>query len=143
MEKFKNLKSPEEVVSKLKKLVKKIEDHFNSFNDSKISHAQFRIIIPILRDQKGYSMQELSEIVGVDKSFVSRTIADLENKGIVQRDKEAESNERNYKIFISEEGRRIIDEITAPHRKHMEEWMANISKEEMHNFVETLFKLAE
>ena len=105
--------------------------------------AQFRVIFPIIKDKKGYSIQELSELVGVDKAFVSRTIADLESKGITQRDKKTGSKERNYKIILSEEGQKIIKETMKKRRPAIDEGIANISEEELFNFIETLCKLTK
>ena len=142
-EKNKNFQSPEDIVIKLKKLIKKIEQSHHHFKNPLVSRSQARIIFPIIKNQNGHSIQELSNITSVDKALVSRTIADLEKKGIVQRDKEVTSNERNYKIILAPKGQELLLEHAKKVKEFSLEWFNNVTKEELFTFHDILCRLTE
>ena len=133
--------SPDEIIIKLKKLIKKIEHGQTETECGGVTHAQVRIVFPIIRDGKGYSMQELSETVGVDKALVSRTITHLEDKGFVERDKKEGSIERNYKILLTEKGRRFFAEKKAQVKETFKKRFGDITMEELRIFKKVLDKL--
>lgn len=135
-------KSPDEIAILLRKLIRKIEQAGALMEMSEIKRSQLRIIFPIIREGKGYSMRELCEISGCDKAFVSRTIADVEYKGLIERDKATDSNERNYKIMLSEKGKELFAA-----QKHKAELMSakmlnGVTVEELKIFVDILSRLA-
>ena len=143
MNDFKGQKSPEEVIARLRKLIRIMDAQFVKIkNDSGMTHSQFRIIFPIVHVQKGYAIQELSEITGVDKGFVSRTIAKLEKKGIVKRDRKSDK-ERNYPIILTDNGWKIINEVSKPHKEELEKWLVNVSRDDIHTFIKVLFEVTK
>lgn len=134
--------TPEEFIIKLKKLIKIVEKH-QTMMEGEVTPAQIRIIFPIVKTGNGHTMQELAELAGVDKALVSRAIADLESKELVERDKKADSSERNYKIILSEKGQKFVTEKKQQHEKHFEKWRGKFTKEEMLIFKKVLDKLVE
>ena len=132
--------TPEEIIIKLKKIIKILEQFQADMKDTEISPAQGRIIYPIIENAKGFTMLELSEIVGVDKALVSRTVSDLEAKGIVERDKKSES-ERSYKIILSKKGRKLCDEKLEKHKIEFEKWRVQFTIEEVVNFMNVIDKI--
>jgi len=135
--------SAEVVIAKLKKLIKKIEQATASFDSDLISRSQIRVILPIIKDNKGYSMQELSELGSIDKALVSRTITDLEQKNIVARDKEKDSTVRNYQIILTPYGKELFDSYRTKAKELSVEWLNGVSIEELAQFKNTLYKLTE
>jgi len=135
--------TPEEVIVKLRRLIKKIENICAEIDRSEITQSQMRVIFPIVRDGCGYSMQELSEIACVDKALVSRAISDLEAKGIVERDKEQGSTERNYKIILSQRGEEFFAKQKEKADQLKKRWFSDVTEDEMCDFVRTLNKLIE
>lgn len=138
-----NFVSPEEIIIRLKKLIKKLEQLQTHMKQSGITPAQARIIFPIAKNNVGYTMQELTELAGVDKALVSRAIADLETKGIVERDKQDDNERRNYKIILSAKGKALILE---HHRKHKEKfvhWKEKFTEAEIKIFANMLNRLVE
>ena len=134
--------SPEDVVIKLKKLIKKIEHQSSQFEKSGITHSQARIIWPIIKNGCGYSVVELSNLAGVDKALVSRTVADLESKGFLKREA-LENSVKNVKIVLSKQGSEFY---LKQHKKAKEEsakWLNGATKEELINFKKVLDKLTE
>lgn len=133
----------EDVVIRLKMLIKKIEQTHGFLDDLEISRGQFRVIFPIVRDCKGYTMNELGEKMGIDKALVSRTIADLESKGFVERDKEAGSNERNYNILLSRKGKEFFEKQMAKMKELNGDLLNNVTRDEFVTFVSVLNRLTE
>ena len=129
--------SPEEIISKLKKLIKIIEQQQADMGNE-ITHAQARIIFPIIKDSKGYTIQELSDMCGVTKGLVSRTIADLEEKGYVERDKKTENQDRNFKIILSTKGQQFVSEKKAQAQEGFSKWKGKITHEDMIAFMKVL-----
>lgn len=134
--------SPEEVIIKLKKLIKIIE-RVQSGCTSEITHAQARVIFPIIRDGRGYTMQELADIVGVTKGLVSRTITDLESKGYVERDKISKNQDRNYNIILSTRGQELVTQKMMQMKKVSNQWGGKITHNDMLNFKKVLDILTE
>ena len=132
--------SPDELVIKLKKLIKKIELTQKQVYHQSITPAQVRVIFPIFKTGRGYSMQELSEIGGIDKALVSRVVADLEKKDIVRRDnKKFDVAERNCKILLTTKGEQINKNLKQNFAKVRESFgICNITRSEMEQFVNIL-----
>ena len=137
-----SLYSPYEMIIKLKKLIKHIEK-VQAEMDGKITHAQARIIFPIIRDDKGYTIQELADIGGVTKGLVSRAIADLENKGYVERDKKTLDQDRNYKIILSAKGQEFIAEKKLRMHEVSNKWNGKITHDDLKTFVKVLNLVTE
>ncbi len=87
-------------------------------------------------------MKELSEISWKDKAFVSRTIAEVESKGLIERDKVADSNERNYKIILSKKGKEFVVTQKKKIQKSTSKMLNGVTEDEIEIFVSILDKLA-
>ncbi len=131
--------SPDELVIKLKKLIKKIEGIQRQIVCVDITPSQVRVIFPILKTGQGFTMQELSERGGIDKALVSRVIADLEQKGIVRRDnKKLDVAERNCKILLTPKGEEINNNIRHSLNKIKNSFDGVVTAHDMEHFVNTL-----
>jgi len=135
--------SPEEMVISLKKLIKKIEQMESEFGNAEITRSQARILFPIIKDRKGYSIQELSNVLHVDKALVSRAITDLETKGIVEREKTADYVIKNHKIVLTPKGNVICESQKEKVREARDKWFNGITKNEIIQFLTVLKKLTE
>ena len=133
---------PEEVIIKLKKLVKMIEK-MQSDTCNEITHAQGRVIFPIIKDEKGYTIQELADIGGVTKGLVSRVVADLEGKGLVERDKKTERQDRNYKIILSEKGQNLVSCKKEQMQEASGKWFGKITHNDINTFIKVLDAFTE
>jgi DNA-binding MarR family transcriptional regulator len=123
-----------ELAIKLKKLMKKIERVQADVECGGITYAQERIIFPIIRDEKGYTIQELAEAGGVAKSLVSRVVADLVAGGYLKRDKKSESQDRNYKIILTDKGRAFVEKKNARVLEVTTRWFSGIEPEFLYKF---------
>jgi len=134
---------PEEVIIKLKKLIKVIERISADMDEGELTRAQIRIIFPIIRHGKGYTVQELADMGGVTKGLVSRTITDLEAKGFVQRDKKTENQDRNIKIVLTEKASQFVAEKKAKMQQVSGKWQGKITHEDLHAFFKVLNVVTE
>ena len=132
-----------EIGIKLKKLTKKIERVQTDIDCDEMTHAQERVIFPIMRDERGYTIQELATMSGFAKSLVSRTVADLESKGYVRRDKKNESQDRNYKIVLTEKGQAFIEKRNERVLEVTSQWFDNITPEFLREFNKMLDTLLD
>jgi len=74
-----------------------------------ISLAQCHALVEIGRE-KTVSLVQLSDILELEKSTVSRTVEHLVKAGLVSRDTDL-SNRRYISISLTEDGERLFDEI--------------------------------
>ncbi|MEG1719453.1 MAG: MarR family transcriptional regulator [Clostridia bacterium] len=72
------------------------------------AHAMFLVV---LSKNNGLTLRELSDILAVDKAQTTRIISDLKKKGYTCTDKENDCC-RNYKIFLTEKGKKAAADIT-------------------------------
>jgi DNA-binding MarR family transcriptional regulator len=72
-----------------------------------------------LSDAEGMSQQSLGELLGLEKSTVSRLVSGLEERGWLSRERDP-ANRRFVRLGLTDEGRRVAERIgqdlTADHR---------------------------
>jgi len=129
-----------DIIFKLKKLIKKLEKVSTSLDFDEVTRSQLRIIYPIISDGRGYSMLELATKAEVDKAFVSRTIADLEKKGFVERDNDAGARS-NYNIILTDKAKQFVLERRAVVQTISNESFGGITLEELQHFNKLLTKM--
>ena len=135
--------SPDEVIIKLKKVIKLIEKMQDDMKDDGITHAQARVIFPIIRDERGFTIQELANIGGVTKGLVSRTISDLEKKGIVEREKKSADQDRNFKIVLAKKGLDFVESKKTQMQEVSSKWSGKITHEDLETFMRVLDAFTE
>lgn len=82
-----------------------------------------------LADVKSMSQQELGQLLGLEKSTVSRLVVALERRGWVGRERDP-SNRRFYQIQLTPEGRAVADRIGHDLRAHHEQLLGALTPEE-------------
>lgn len=130
----------EDIVVRLKKLIKRIEGTYKLLESEEVTRGQLRVIVPIIKDGKGYSMAELAEMTSTDKGLVSRTIADLERNGIVQRDK-SDNIGKNFKIILTPKGQAYFDDKISKYRQAAPFWVNRVTAQEIETFKDILEKV--
>lgn len=143
IKKRKTYRSPDEIIVKLKKLIKLIDQVQQDNKNYDITPAQARILFPIIKYERGYTIQALANIGGVTKGLVSRTITVLESKGYVERDKKTANQDRNYNIILSEKGKVLAAEKKAKMQEIFKNLEGRITHKDMESFVRVLDTLTE
>ncbi len=86
------------------------------------------------RFKEGLTSTELCDICDKDKAAVSRIIAEMEEKGLVQREKKAVRSYRS-KITLTEKGKEVADFVA----KRAQAAISAVSKEIMSNEEKDIF----
>ena len=93
-------------------------------------------LVRLGRSANGLTGAELSECCEVDKSLISRVIGELEEKGYVYYEECGRKYRR--KIFLTESGERILDEIRRILFATVDAVRGDVSEEELENFYRVL-----
>jgi DNA-binding MarR family transcriptional regulator len=75
------------------------------------------------------SQQELAERLLLEKSTISRMVADLEHKGLVERERDPE-NRRTYRLRLTDDGRAFHARVAAGYGARYREWTAALTPAE-------------
>lgn len=75
------------------------------------------------------SQRDLAERLRLEKSSVSRMVADMEHKGLVARERDPR-NRRLYRLRLTEEGRALHRGMVSAFDKQFERWVAVMSRTE-------------
>ena len=98
------------------------------------------LILGVVCDNPGLSQQEIVQIVGADKSIVSRNIKRLEKNGLVSRKPNMEYN-HGYFCETTDYGKKIYEEIHQNGDPIIEKRFSLVTKEELKNTKEILAKI--
>jgi len=82
-----------------------------------------------LVDVEGLSQQQLGDVLGLEKSTVSRLAAGLEGRGLLVRDRDP-ANRRYYRLRLTGTGRSLAERIGAELREHHREMLGAMTAEE-------------
>ncbi|HEV7420843.1 MAG TPA: MarR family transcriptional regulator [Mycobacterium sp.] len=77
----------------------------------------------------GLSQQELAERLLLEKSTVSRMVADLERKGLVERERNP-GNRRTYRLRLTDEGRAFHVRVAEGYGAQYQQWTAAMTPTE-------------
>lgn len=90
----------------------------------------------------GVSQQALAAHLGVMPSRMVALVDGLEARGVVQRRRNPEDR-RNYELSLTEEGRRLMEQVRQIATEHEEDFCAPLSKEEKAQLSEFLRRLGD
>ncbi|MBQ8163290.1 MAG: MarR family transcriptional regulator [Clostridia bacterium] len=89
-------------IDRISKNIKRIKDKEMEGFGLKSSHVI--VLFNIAKHDGGLNSKQLSEACGVDKSFISRTTAELEEKNYITRDKNSQGSIYKCKFVLTEKG---------------------------------------
>ena len=130
----------------LGKWISIIYRYAHTFFDKKLAHANVSsglvpFIYHIFRSD-GLSQDELSEMIGIDKTTTARAIKTLVKLGYVSRNHDI-ADKRIYRLYLTVKGRALIPEI----KQVMAEWTSvishGLSQEDRSQLQKTLKRMAE
>lgn len=106
--------------------------------DIGITSEQFVVLDTIYYYENMYQ-EKLSAILMKDKSNITRILKILETKNLIKRNAHKLNNRLIYKLEITEEGKKIIDENMPKIKKYITELFINITDEE----IDVLYSLSK
>lgn len=126
-------------VQHFKKQIDKYLDE--EYNQGDINRLE-SVYLSHLLEKDGVSLIELTRAVHLDKANTTRIINDLESKGYVIR-KANESDNRKYKIFITEKAQKFKEKIQRCIKELNEKAFKGVTKTEKKTFSKVVHKIFE
>lgn len=130
----------------LRELIRHIEAKLGLLNEMEssccgVSFTQCHAITEIGR-ASGISLNELAEKLNVDNSTMSRTVNNIVNKGLANR--ELDPNDRRYvTISLTEDGKNVYEEINSTMNNYFKKIYENIPEEKREQVLESLELVAD
>lgn len=94
-----------------------------------------------LTDQHGIRLSELATVMHLDVSTVSRQVRHLEDAGLLRRQDDPDDR-RAYRLSITDDGRRLVDQLRAARREMLCHALAEWSDEDRDRLTDLLTRLA-
>ncbi|WP_373601457.1 MarR family winged helix-turn-helix transcriptional regulator [Paraclostridium bifermentans] len=108
-------------------------------NSLGIGSGQVMFLLELYRGD-GKSQEELAERLNIDKGTTARAIKKLEEAGFLTRERDL-VDKRAYKVYLTEKGKDIKEEVYEIMMKWEEKITSNLNKEESENVVNLLMKI--
>jgi len=103
-----------------------------------LSPAQFDMLAMVGRNE-GITQQELAEQRVISKSNVTQVLDRMRHMRLISRLREGKYN----RLYLTEEGRRLLHEVTPPHLRIIERQLSALSQEEQSQLLALLDKLEQ
>ena len=101
-----------------------------------LNYAQFDVLAHV-GAAEGSRQKELGESLLVTKGNVSHLVDQMERRGLVSRRQEGRTN----RLYLTEEGRRLFEEVVPAHEDLVHQQMSALSEEEQAELHELLREL--
>jgi DNA-binding MarR family transcriptional regulator len=101
-----------------------------------LNMAQFDTLARV-GSSEGITQQKLAESLLVTKGNVCQMLDRLERRGLLSRHPDGRSN----RLFLTEEGRSLFDEVVPPHEELVAAQFSNLSSGEQRDLMRLLGKL--
>lgn len=107
-----------------------------------LTQQQLVFMLIILENEKGISLTELTQILGIDKSNTTRTVQNLEKMNYVTRET-TKSKDKKYIIHLTKEGLKAAKEIKNNESQRVTEFLSILTGEEQILLGEIIKKLTD
>jgi DNA-binding MarR family transcriptional regulator len=107
--------------------------------NSDLSVVHFRILLR-LRQAGTQNVQGISELLGANRSLVSRALPDLRDRGWIELVK-SETDKRQILVRLTEEGERVVDQHGGPIKARYDAIQSAFTAEELDQLVDFLDRL--
>ena len=105
-----------------------LEPHSHHHAGSHLSLSEM-MALGELADVESMSQHELGQLLGLEKSTVSRLVVGMQRRGWVGRERDP-SNRRFYQLQLTPEGRTVADRIGQDLRAHHEQLLGALTPDE-------------
>lgn len=105
------------------------------------SYIHYLDIIEQLQD-KGtrVKISDISDILGIPRPGVTRTVKEMEKKGLLRKIS-SEEDARMIYIVVTDEGRKLSDKYNTWYFGELSELLCDVSEEEIDNMIKTIEKI--
>ena len=123
---------------RLVRLVGQLEPHLHAGLNVSLSEV---MALGELSEVEGLSQHELAQLLGLEKSTVSRLAAGLERRGWVSRPRDP-ANRRYFQLKLTDSGRASAERIGRDCRRHHQRILAGMTGEEQRSLLTGLAALS-
>ena len=133
----------ETALSYLSQIRKVYAERLNiKFQEENFSPNEISVLILLSNNKSINTSSQLTTILGVSKSLVSRSLAALERKGLIQT-REASGDRRSREIYLTASASAVTKQLSEGIKEINEVVLADISEEEMRMMKETMKKIID
>lgn len=133
----------ETALSYLSQIRKVYAERLNiKFQEENFSPNEISILILLSNNKSINTSSQLTTVLGVSKSLVSRSLAALERKGLIQT-REAGGDRRSREIYLTAGASAVTKQLSEGIKEINEVVLADISEEEMRMMKETMEKIID
>lgn len=133
----------ETALSYLSQIRKVYAERLNiKFQEENFSANEISVLILLSNNKSINTSSQLTTILGVSKSLVSRSLAALERKGLIQT-REASGDRRSREIYLTASASAVTKQLSEGIKEINEVVLADISEEEMRMMKETMEKIID
>lgn len=133
----------ETALSYLSQIRKVYAERLNiKFQEENFSPNEISVLILLSNNKSINTSSQLTTILGVSKSLVSRILAALERKGLIQT-REASGDRRSREIYLTASASAVTKQLSEGIKEINEVVLADISEEEMRMMKETMEKIID
>lgn len=133
----------ETALSYLSQIRKVYAERLNiKFQEENFSPNGISVLILLSNNKSINTSSQLTTILGVSKSLVSRSLAALERKGLIQT-REASGDRRSREIYLTASASAVTKQLSEGIKEINEVVLADISEEEMRMMKETMEKIID
>lgn len=133
----------ETALSYLSQIRKVYAERLNiKFQEENFSPNEISVLILLSNNKSINTSSQLTTILGVSKSLVSRSLAALERKGLIQT-REASGDRRSREIYLTASASAVTKQLPEGIKEINEVVLADISEEEMRMMKETMEKIID
>jgi len=99
-----------------------------------------RATLEIIKFEKEVNQTKIAELLGKDKTTISRSLNSLEKKGLIKKS-EISGDKRSNKVELTQTGEKILDDTIEEVSSYRESLNEKLTKEEIEAFFKILDKL--
>ncbi len=113
----------------------------SGFNQALQKHdiaIEQRATLEIIQSEKNITQTKIAQILGKDKTTISRTLKTLEKKALIKKE---ELDKRTYSIKLTNLGKRILDDSYKTVKDFRKKIASNLSQEEINQLFTSLDKV--
>lgn len=99
-------------------------------------------ILGIIRQSDGLTQQALAEKLGIFPSRLVAFLDELQQRGVVER-RNSPADRRSYALYLTDAGRKALEQIGQIAREHQERLCAALSKQERGDLANLLRRIVE
>lgn len=97
-----------------------------------------RATLEIIESKENVTQTEIAQILGKNKTTISRTLKTLEKKGLIKKE---EVDKRTYNIKLTKDGEDVLEKSSETVQKFREKITSNLSKDEINHLSISLDKV--